>query len=82
MVRNVIDQATRWLEKGRILERDNIFGEAFKCFEQGLALSPEHPELLCALAGLYHMGYGVAENEERAVALLRKAAEQGHAAAS
>jgi TPR repeat protein len=74
-----MEEAEQWLEKGKVFEREKSFDEAFKCFERGFELSPGHPELLCALAMAYHMGYGVQEDEEQAVALYLKAAEQGYA---
>ena len=48
---------------------------------KGHELDPDNPELLYWLADFYCQGYGVLENEEKAVALYQQAADMGHARA-
>jgi hypothetical protein len=48
---------------------------------KGHELDPDNPELLYWLADFYCQGYGLLENEEKAVALYQQAADMGHARA-
>ena len=52
--------------------------EAFRCFEKGHELDPMNAELSYLLAQNYYFGDGVQQNEEKAAALYRHAAERGH----
>lgn len=67
------EQRKRLLKKFKEMEQ-----EAFRCFEMGHDLDPINPELLYWLADSYYHGDGVEPNEEKAVPLYRRAAEQGH----
>jgi TPR repeat protein len=74
----IAKEAEQWLKKGQefaSLERNE---DAAACFMRGIELSPRHSELLCHLAEAYHMGYGVQEDEVKALALYRQAAEEGN----
>jgi TPR repeat protein len=62
-------------------KRDELLKEAFRCFETGHELDPMDPELLYWLADSYHRGYGIQQDEERAIALYQQAANLGCAPA-
>ncbi len=72
------EDAERWLKKGLEFSAQERHEEAFACFQRGIELNPRHPELLCYLADAYHMGRGVQEDDVQAVALYRRATEQGN----
>jgi TPR repeat protein len=67
------EQRKRLLKKFKEMDQ-----EAFRCFEKGHDLDPINPELLYWLADSYYHGDRVEPNEEKAVPLYRRAAEQGH----
>lgn len=67
--------------QAEIAKHEEILGEAFRCFERGLELDPSNVELLGSLADCYCGGWGVGEDEEKELALLRRAAEMGEPAA-
>jgi TPR repeat protein len=62
----------------QVREREVTLSEAFRCFEMGHKLDPMNPELLYWLADSYYWGCGVQDQKETAVALYRRAADQGH----
>ena len=62
-------------------ERKDQLLEAFRCFERGIQLNPNHPELQSVLGFSYSTGQGVPRDYAQAAAWLRKAAEQGDAKA-
>jgi len=67
------EQRKRLVRKFREMEQ-----QAFRCFEMGHDLDPINPELSYCLAHSYYHGEGVESDEEKAVPLYRRAAEQGH----
>jgi tetratricopeptide (TPR) repeat protein len=67
--------------KSLLKKYEEMQQEAFRCFEKGHVLDPINPELLYWLADSYYHGDGVEPNEEKAVPLYRRAAEQGHSEA-
>lgn len=82
------EEAEEWLHKGRELQhaareqlnkREDCLREAFLCFERGIHLAPNHPELQFMLGHCYWMGWGVAEDGRKAFHWVRSAAEQGYA---
>jgi uncharacterized protein len=70
-------EAEQCLKKGREFAAQERHEEAFASFMRGIEFDPRHSELLCHLADAYHMGYGVQENDVKALALYRQAAEDG-----
>jgi len=62
-------------------KREENLEEAFRCFETGHELDSWNPELLYWLAESYRRGDGVFQNEEKALALFRRAADMGYASA-
>lgn len=60
-----------------IAKHEERMKEAFRCFQRGLDLDPNNLELINNLADCYSAGHGVEEDEEKELALLRKAAEMG-----
>lgn len=52
--------------------------KAFRCFEEGLKLDPQHPELLFRIALAYELGDGVLPNLEQAIPAYKRAADLGH----
>jgi uncharacterized protein len=74
-------EAERWCEQGRVLQRQQQYGEAVECFRRGLQLDPYDADLQFLLGAAYYQGNGVPERDYTQAAFwLRKAAEQGHAA--
>jgi len=71
-------EAEQWLKRGREFVAQQRHEEAFVCLQRGIELNPSDSELLCHLADAYHMGHGVPEDDVQAVALYRRAAEQGN----
>lgn len=74
-------EAEQWCEQGRVLRRQQQYGEAVECFRRGLQLDPNHEYLQFLLGAAYYQGIGVPERDyTQAEVWLRKAAEQGNAA--
>jgi len=69
--------AGQWLKNGQALLAEQRHEEAFACFIRSLELNPRQVELLCRLAHAYHVGDGVQEDDVKALALYRQAAEEG-----
>jgi TPR repeat protein len=67
-----------YIKKGQELAAQQQFEKAFACFKRGIEVTPRHSELLCHLADAYHMGQGVQEDDVKALALYRQAAEEGN----
>ena len=74
-----VDWAPSVLEQ--LEKRITALREAFLCFEKGHEIDPLNAELLYWLANAYCCGEGVQQDEGRAIALYRKAADLGYAPA-
>lgn len=66
------------LKRGLELRCQEKYEEAFACFERGIELNPNHPEIQFALGFSLSNGQGVSKDNAEAAAWYRKAAEQGH----
>jgi serine/threonine protein kinase len=76
--------AEEWLKKGMEFQGQERYKDAFVCFERGIQLNPNHPELQFMLGSMYSTyegGKGVTQDYAQADAWYRKAAEQGHSGA-
>lgn len=71
------EEAEEWLRKGLDLREQARYGEAFGCFERGIQLNPNHPEIQFMLGLSFSGGEGVLRDSAMARAWYRKAAEQG-----
>jgi TPR repeat protein len=60
-------------------ERNNQLLEAFRCFERGIQLDPDHPLLQYNIGIAYYLGRGVAQDCSEGCVWFRKAAGQGDA---
>ena len=60
-------------------EAQESYEEAFKCFERGTALNPNHVGLQYYVGWAYLSGFGVAQDFSQAVTWFRRAADQGDA---
>ena len=58
---------------------EDTMREAFQCFENGICLNPDHPELQFRIGIAYNGGVGVPQNDALAFNWFCQAAEQGHA---
>ena len=75
----VREEAEEWLQKGLELHHQQRYEDAFRCFERGIQLNPNHPELQLWLGNLFTNGEGVPQDYVQAATWWRKAAEQGFA---
>ena len=75
----VREGAEEWLKKGLEFYRKQQYFDAFGCFEQGIQLNPNHPELPHMIGIMYDLGWGVPRNYAQRDVWYRKAAENGHA---
>ena len=75
------EAAEAWLKKGEESYRQQQYEDAFRCFERGIQLNPNHSELQHMLGVMYANGQGVQQDYVEAAAWYRKAAEQGYAVA-
>jgi hypothetical protein len=57
---------------------EDALREAFQCFEKGIRLNPDHPELQFCIGTSYNQGFGVPQDGALGFNWIRKAAEQGH----
>src|SRR5208282_501847 len=71
------EKAEEWLKRGVELREQRIYEEAFACFERGIQLDPNHPELQHMLGVMYNHGQGVQQDYVQAAVWFRKAADQG-----
>ncbi len=78
-VSSVLEWSVKATETHRVelAKHEEKLNEAFCCFERGLELDPNHVELLMNVRHCYGAGEGVAQDEVKAFALLRKCAEMG-----
>ena len=75
----ITEDADYWLKKGKQLADQGRHEEAFACYERGIALSPDHPELQCALGSCHYTPAKVRKRiTVQAHSWYRKAADQGH----
>src|SRR5208282_3987556 len=75
------EEAEEWLNRGVELRDQGSFEEAFACFERGIQLDPNHPELQHMLGVMYFNGQGIPQDYVQAAVWYHKAAEQGNAIA-
>jgi len=87
------EEADAWLNKGLVLYngggidetnaeiRKKRYEDAFACFEHGIKLNPNHPEIQNMFGDMYAYGHGASHDRTQAVSWYRKAAEQGYAEA-
>ena len=73
----VKEEAEEWLKKGMAFYHNMQYEDAFECFERGIQLNPNHPELQLWLGNLLTNGEGVRQDYVQAATWWRKAAEQG-----
>ncbi len=73
----VREEAEEWLRKGLEFHHQQQYEDAFRCFERGIELDPNHPDLQYMLGALYCFGEGVLQDDAQAAAWYRKAALQG-----
>jgi TPR repeat protein len=73
------EEAEEWLRKGLEFKETSHSEEAFKCFEQGIRVSPNDPELQYQIGSAFHSGTGAGKLLAKALSWYRMAAEQGHA---
>jgi hypothetical protein len=73
----VREEAEEWLQKGLELHHQQQYEDAFRCFERGIQLNPNHPELQLWLGNMFTNGEGVPQDYVQAATWWRKAAEQG-----
>jgi len=71
------EEAEEWLKKGVEFYRQRQFDDAFRCFEVGIQLNPNHPEIQFMLGLSFDEGFVRPRNNATARAWYRKAAEQG-----
>jgi len=73
------EQAEGWLTKGVESYRQQRYEDAFRCFERGIQLNPNHPEIQFMLGLSFDEGRGTGASRDNALARAwyRKAAEQG-----
>jgi tetratricopeptide (TPR) repeat protein len=74
-------EAEEWLKKGLDFHSKLQWKEAYACFERGIRLNPNHPELQIWLGNMLTNGEGVRQDYTQAALWWRKAAEQGYAKA-
>jgi TPR repeat protein len=72
------EEAEEWLKKGLEFHRQQQYEDAFRCFERGIQLDPNHPELQFRLGESFDNSWSIQEDERKSVHWMRKAAEQGH----
>jgi TPR repeat protein len=75
----VKEEAEEWLQKGLGFYWQRRYKDAFACFERGIQLNPNRPELQLMLGYLYIHGQGVPLNIAQAAMWFRRAADQGQA---
>jgi TPR repeat protein len=71
------EAADEWLRKGHEFRGQARYEEALECFERGIELKPNQPEIQFMLGLSFDVGEGVPRNLEMARAWYRKAAMQG-----
>jgi TPR repeat protein len=71
------EEAEWWLKRGLKLSEEHKFDEAFACFEKGLTVVPQHPDLQFRIGLAHKWGHGVPEDQAQAASWFRRAAEQG-----
>ena len=76
---SVREEAEEWLKKGLDFHSKLQFEEGFACFERGIQLNPNHPEIQRWLGNMLTNGEGVRQDYTQAASWYRKAAEQGNA---
>ncbi len=72
------EEAEEWLKRGLELDDQASYEEAFECFDRGIQLDPNHPELQHMLGVMYANGQGVQQDDAEAAVWYRKAAENGY----
>jgi tetratricopeptide (TPR) repeat protein len=77
----VKEEAEEWLKKGMDFRQKLRYKDAFACFERGIQLNPNHPEIQFMLGFMYSNGHGISQDHVQAAIWYRKAGERGHAAA-
>lgn len=85
------EEADAWLNKGLVLcngggidetnaeIRKKRYEDVFACFEHGIKLNPNHPEIQNMFGDMYAYGHGASHDRTQAVSWLCMAAEQDHA---
>jgi len=73
----VREEAEEWLQKGLEFHHQQRYEDAFRCFERGIELNPNHPEIQFMLDLSFDEGFVRPRNNATARAWYRKAAEQG-----
>ena len=56
------EEAEEWLKKGLDFYHKDRYEESFACFERGIQLNPNHPELQYWLGGLLDSGDGIRQD--------------------
>ncbi len=75
----VTEQAEQWLKTGLEFHLQQRHEDAFRCFECGAQLNPDHPGLQFMLGLSYDLGQGVPQDHSQAAVWYRRAADQGKA---
>jgi TPR repeat protein len=75
----VKEEAEGWLKKGTEFRGRQLYEDAFRCFERGIQLDPNNPELQFMLGDSFDLGWGVPQDERKAFGWMRKSAKQGYA---
>jgi TPR repeat protein len=77
----VKEETEEWIKKGLDYHLQRQYDDAFRCFERGIQLNPNHPEIQFMLGFMYSNGHGIPQDCAQAATWYRKAGEQGNAAA-
>ena len=77
----VTEEAEQWVKKGEEFRREQRWDDAFACFECGIQLDPNHPELQFLIGFSYHAGQGIPQDYVQAAVWFHKAALQGNSGA-